>query len=298
MAILLDQDARICIQGITGPRGASTPGVPPDADRVVAGVTPGKGGTSLDGIPVYDRVADAVERQGPTSSGIYAPRFPCRRRDLRGHRGGIGADRLHDRGIPVHGDGEGQGGPPGIGVPDDRAQLSWHRHPGRGQGGLHAQLHPPRETSASSRAAGPSPTRTIWQLDPASLGQSTCLGSAGTCGGDGASATSLERFQGDPQTSAIVLIGEIGGTAKKEQRRSSSPEVTKPVVAFVAGRTATARPADGPCRGDHQRRPRQCGRKNQGPGTGRAIVERNPAEIAARVHEILGKRRVTSADGG
>ena len=143
MAILLDQKSRIVIQGITGSEGSfHTRESVKLGTKVVAGVTPGKGGTELDGIPVYDRVIDAVERQGANVSGIYTPAAFTPDAIFEAIEAGIGLIVCMTEGIPVAEMIRVKQALKGSGVADDRAELSGDHDPRRGQGRLHAQFHP------------------------------------------------------------------------------------------------------------------------------------------------------------
>jgi len=288
MAILLDQNSRIVVQGITGAEGSfHTRESVKMGTRVVAGVTPGKGGTELDGIPVFDRVADAAGKQGANVSGIYTPAAFSPDAIFEAIEAGIGLIVCMTEGIPVlemvkvkqalKGSGSRMIGPncPGITTP------------GVGKVGFMPNfIHRPGNVGVISRS-GTLTYEMIWQLTSLGIGQSTSIG----IGGDpivGSGFTDLlALFEKDPQTEAIVMIGEIGGTAEEEAAEFITSEVTKPVVSFIAGRTAPP-----------GRRMGHAGAIIAG-GKGTAeekflaleragvAVEINPAEIGRRVQEIL-----------
>lgn len=291
MAILLDQDSRIVIQGITGSEGSfHTRESVKMGTRVVAGVTPGKGGTDLDGIPVYERVSDAVDKQGANVSGIYTPAAFAPDAILEAIEAGIRLIVCMTEGIPVaemikvkqalKGSGARLIGPncPGITTP------------GAGKVGFMPNfIHRPGNVGVVSRS-GTLTYEMIWQLTNLGIGQSTSIG----IGGDPIVGLGfidvLALYQEDPQTEAIVMIGEIGGTAEEEAAAFIRSRVRKPVVSFIAGQTAPP-----------GRRMGHAGAIISG-GKGTAeekfkaleeagvLVEKNPAEIGRRVEEILKAR--------
>jgi len=288
MAILLDQHSRIVIQGITGSEGSfHTRESVKMGTKVVAGVTPGKGGTALDGIPVYNRVIDAVQKQGANVSGIYTPAAFAPDAIFEAIEAGIGLIVCLTEGIPVtdmikikhalKGSGSRLIGPncPGLTTPGV-GKVSF----------MPNFIHTQGNVGVVSRS-GTLTYEMIWQLTGLSIGQSTSIG----IGGDPITGSGfidiLELFEKDPQTKAIVLIGEIGGTAEEEAAEFIRSQVKKPVVSFIAGRTAPP-----------GRRMGHAGAIISG-GKGTAeekfkalekagvVVEKNPAEIGRRVQEIL-----------
>lgn len=292
MAILLDEKSRVCIQGITGAEGSfHTRESVKMGTAVVAGVTPGKGGTNLDGIPVYDRVADAVEKHGANVSGIYAPAAFAPDAIFEAIEAGIDLIVCLTEGLPVlemirvkqalKGSGSFLIGPncPGIATP------------GVGKVGFMPNFIHRRGNVGVVSRSGTLTYEMIWQLTGLGIGQSTSVGIGGDpivgCG----FIDILELFQRDPRTEAIVMIGEIGGTAEEEAAEFIRTEVTKPVVSFIAGRTAPP-----------GRRMGHAGAIISG-GKGTAVekfkaleragvlVEKNPAEIGLRVQEILPAKK-------
>jgi succinyl-CoA synthetase alpha subunit len=288
MAILLDHGARVVIQGITGSEGSfHTRESVKMGTQVVAGVTPGKGGTDLDGIPVYNRVIDAVEKQGVNVSGIFAPAAFAPDAIFEAIEAGIGLIVCLTEGIPVlemikvkqalKGSGSRMIGPncPGIATP------------GVGKVGFIPNfIHREGNVGIVSRS-GTLTYEMIWQLTGLGIGQSTSIG----IGGDpivGCGFTDiLELFEKDPRTKAIVMIGEIGGTAEEEAAEFIRGQVTKPVVSFIAGRTAPPGRRMGHAgaiisggRGTAEEKFKALERAG-------VVVEKNPAEIGKRVQEIL-----------
>ena len=292
MAILLDKGSRVVVQGITGSEGSfHTRESLKFGTKVVAGVTPGKGGTELDGIPVYNRVVDAVEKQGANVSAIYTPAGFSADAVLEAVEAGIELVVCMTEGIPVwdmirvkqalKGSGARMIGPncPGITTP------------GVGKIGFMPNfIHKKGKVGVVSRS-GTLTYEVIWQLTGLGIGQSTSVG----IGGDTIAGTGfldvLELFQEDRGTEAIVMIGEIGGTAEEEAAEYIQTHVTKPVVSFIAGRTAPP-----------GRRMGHAGAIISG-GKGTAeekflalekagvAIEKNPAEIGKRVQEILKKKK-------
>ena len=292
MAILLDRNSRIVIQGITGSEGSfHTRESVKLGSAVVAGVTPGKGGTDLDGIPVYNRVIDAVEKHGANVSGIYTPPAFAPDAIFEAIEAGIGLIVCMTEGLPVlemikvkqalKGSGSRMIGPncPGITTP------------GVGKVGFMPNfIHRQGNVGVVSRS-GTLAYEMIWQLTELGIGQSTSVGLGGDPIVGSGFIDVLELYEQDRETEAIVMIGEIGGTAEEEAAEFIRGRVTKPVVSFVAGRTAPP-----------GRRMGHAGAIISG-GKGTAaekfaaleragvIVERNPAEIGRRVQEILKARK-------
>jgi succinyl-CoA synthetase alpha subunit len=288
MAILLDQKSCIVIQGITGSEGSfHTRESLKLGTKVVAGVTPGKGGTHLDGIPVYDRVIDAVERAGATVSGIYTPAPFAPDAIFEAIEAGIGLIVCLTEGLPVlemikikqalKGTGSRMIGPncPGITTP------------GAGKVGFMPNfIHREGNVGVVSRS-GTLTYEMIWQLTGLGIGQSTSIGIGGDPIVGSGFIDILELFEKDPQTEAIVMIGEIGGTAEEEAAEFIHGQVTKPVVSFIAGQTAP------PGRRMGHAGAIISGGKGTAEEKFRALeragvsVEKNPAEIGRRVQEIL-----------
>jgi succinyl-CoA synthetase alpha subunit len=288
MAILLDQNSRIVIQGITGSEGGfHTRESVKMGSKVVAGVTPGKGGMDFDGIPVYERVCDAMEKRGATISGIYARPEHAPNAIFEAIEAGISVIVCMTEGIPVlemvrvkqalKGSASRMIGPncPGITTP------------GVGKVGFMPNfIHRQGNVGIVTRS-GTLAYEMIWQLSQLGIGQSTSVG----IGGDPIVGTGfidiLELFEKDPQTEAIVMIGEIGGTAEEEAAEFIQDQVTKPIVSFIAGRTAPPGRRMGHAgaiisggRGTAEEKFKALKRAG-------VIVEKNPAEIGRRVQEIL-----------
>ena len=239
MSILLNKDTRIVIQGITGGEGSFHAREAINfGSKVVAGVTPGKGGTEFDGLPVHNRVIDAVEKNGANASGIYVPASFAPDAILESIEAGIKLIVCLTEGIPalemvkvkkaLKGTGARLIGPncPGITTP------------GAGKIGFMPNfIHKKGNVGVISRS-GTLTYEVIHQLTNAGIGQSTSIG----IGGDPIIGTTfvdlLELFQEDQDTEMVVIMGEIGGNAEEEAAEFVKAKMTKPLVGFIAGQTA------------------------------------------------------------
>ena len=239
MAILVGRQTRLVVQGITGKEGTfHTRQAVSYGTHVVAGVTPGKGGQSVDGIPVFDTVERAVQATGANASVIFVPPPAAADSILEAANAQIPLVVCITEGIPVldmvrvmaalRGGATRLIGPncPGIITPGE-CKI----------GIMPGAIHRPGPVGVVSRS-GTLTYEAVDQLTRLEIGQSTCIG----LGGDPVQGTNfidaLRLFQEDPQTRAVVMIGEIGGTAEEEAAAYVKEHVTKPVVAFIAGQTA------------------------------------------------------------
>jgi succinyl-CoA synthetase alpha subunit len=239
MSILVDKDTRLLVQGITGREGAfHTAQMIEYGTKVVAGVTPGKGGAEVHGVPVFDMVQEAVVETGANTSIIYVPARFAPDAIYEAADAGISLIVCITEGIPtldlIHAcayvDQKGARliGPNGPGVIT----------PGETKVGIMpGHIHKPGPVGVVSRS-GTLTYEVVWALTQRGLGQSTCVG----IGGDPVIGTTfmdvLRLFEEDSGTEQVVLIGEIGGTDEERAAAFIAQEMTKPVVAFVAGRTA------------------------------------------------------------
>ncbi len=239
MGVLVGKDSRVVVQGITGRDGRfHALQMKQYGTQVVAGVTPGKGGSAVDGIPVFNSVAEAVAETDANASVIYVPSFAAPDAIYEACDAGIGVIVCIAEGIPtlemvkivdyLKSRNARLIGPncPGIITPGE-AKV----------GIMPGRIHQPGPVGVVSRS-GTLTYEVVYHLTRKDIGQSTCIG----IGGDPIIGTNfidaLTLFQADDQTKAIVLIGEIGGTDEEEAALFIKATVTKPVVAFVAGRTA------------------------------------------------------------
>jgi succinyl-CoA synthetase alpha subunit len=239
MSVLVGKETRVLTQGITGATGQLHTRLCREyGSQMVAGVTPGRGGTDFEGIPIFDTVAQAVRATGANASVIYVPPAGAADAILEAVDAGLPLVVCITEGIPVLDmvrvkrvlDGS-------------RTRLVGPNCPGVITPGackigiMPGYIHTPGRVGVVSRS-GTLTYEAVYQLTTLGIGQSTCIG----IGGDPIIGTShveaLRLFQDDPDTDAIVMIGEIGGTAEEEAAAFIAAHVTKPVVAFIAGQTA------------------------------------------------------------
>lgn len=239
MSILVDENSRVVVQGITGREGTfHTQQMLAYGTKVVAGVTPGKGGQKVEGVPVMNRVAEAVEKEGANVSCIFVPASFAPDAVMEAAAAGIKVIVCITEGIPVLDmvkvvDYVKRKGSVLIG-PNCPGIIS----PGKTKVGIMpGPIHRQGSIGVISRS-GTLTYEVVDQLTKAGLGQSTCIG----IGGDPIIGTNfidhLRLFKDDPQTEGVVLIGEIGGSAEEEAAQYIKEEFSKPVLAFIAGRTA------------------------------------------------------------
>ena len=239
MSILVNQQTRVICQGITGGAGAfHTRGCLDYGTQMVGGVTPGKGGQEVEGLPVFNTVEEAVEQTDATASMIFVPPAFTADAILEAVDAGIEVIAAITEGVPVldmvrvyeevREAGATLIGPncPGLITPDE-CKI----------GIMPGYIHNRGKVGIMSRS-GTLTYEAVWQTSGSGLGQTTCIG----LGGDPIVGTSfidlLALFEQDDETEAILMIGEIGGTAEEEAAAFVSDNVSKPVAAFIAGRTA------------------------------------------------------------
>ena len=240
MSILVDKDTKVIVQGITGRSGRfHTQQCVEYGTQIVAGVTPGRGGSDVDGIPVYDTVSEAVEATGADTSVIFVPaRFDAADSIMEAADAGINlivcitegapvldmiiAKRILD-GLPTR-----LIGPncPGVITPGE-CKI----------GIMPGYIHRPGKIGIVSRS-GTLTYEAVDQVTKLGLGQSTCVG----IGGDPVIGTTfvdtLALFEADEHTEAVIMIGEIGGAAEEAAAQFVKENMSKPVVGFIAGQTA------------------------------------------------------------
>jgi len=239
MSVLIDNNTKLLVQGITGSQGMlHTRGCRDYGTNVVSGVTPGKGGQDFEGVPIYNTVQDAVDATGANASMILVPPPFAADAIMEAADAGIPLIVAITEGVPVldmvsavsfvYQKGSRLIGPncPGIITP---GQIKIGIMPG--------SIHKTGPVGVVSRS-GTLTYEAVGQLTRVGLGQSTCIG----IGGDPVNGTNfidcLKLFQEDPQTEAIVMIGEIGGDAEEQAAAYAKDNVSKPIVSFIAGQTA------------------------------------------------------------
>ncbi len=239
MSILINKDTKVLVQGITGSEGSfHTKLMLEYGTKVVAGVTPGKGGQENEGVPVFNTVADAVKATGANASGIFVPPPFAADGILEAIDAGLDIVICITEGIPpldmidvkrvLSGSKTRLIGPncPGVITPDE---IKIGIMPG--------MIHKKGKVGVISRS-GTLTYEAVDQLTKLNLGQTTCIG----IGGDPVNGTSfvdlLKLFNDDPETEGVVMIGEIGGSAEEEAAEYIKAEFKKPVASFIAGATA------------------------------------------------------------
>ena len=239
MSVLVDKSTRLVVQGITGKEGTfHTKQMVEYGTNVVGGVTPGKGGATHEGIPVFNTVADAVKEAGANASVIYVPPSFAADAVMEAADAGIPVVVCITEGIPT------------LDMVKVREYLKDKStrligpncpgiiSPGKCKIGIMpGHIHREGNIGVVSRS-GTLTNEAVGQLTALGMGQSSAIG----IGGDPIVGTThvdaLRLFQADDETAGIVMIGEIGGTAEEEAAAFAKENVTKPIVAFIAGQTA------------------------------------------------------------
>lgn len=240
MAILVDADTRLVVQGLTGREGQFHAGRNRDyGTKVVAGVTPGKGGDHVDGVPVFDTVAAAVQATGANAALTFVPPAFAADAILEAGAAGLEVIVCVTEGIPAQDEARvynylRQTTDAALIGPNCPGVLS----PGKANVGIMpTSIAQPGSVGVVSRS-GTLTYQAVHELTQRGLGQSTCVG----IGGDPVPGSSfvdiLALLQEDPETEAIAMIGEIGGDAEERAAEFIAQHVTKPVVGYIAGFTA------------------------------------------------------------
>lgn len=241
MSILLDKNTRVIVQGITGREGQyHTRNMKNAGTNLVGGVTPGKGGASVEGLPVFDTVAEAMAQTDANASCIFVPPAGAADAIMEAANAGIKLIVCITENIPV--------------IDMTRAMLVVREHgatligpncpgmctPGLGKIGIIPyQIFQPGSVGFISRS-GTATYEVVSLLTEAGIGQSTCIGIGGDPIIGSTFADYLKMFEHDPQTKVVVMCGEIGGSDEEDAAEYIKTSMKKPVVAFISGRTAPA----------------------------------------------------------
>jgi len=292
MSILIDNNTRVVFQGITGSEGSfHAKQCIEYGTRVVAGVTPGKGGQPFEEkIPIFNRVIDAVEKQGANASCIFVPPAFASDAILEAIDAGVDLVICITEGIPV------------LDMVKVKKYLIGKKtrligpncpgliSPGKCKIGIMPGfIHRQGNIGLISRS-GTLTYEVVWQLTNRGIGQSTCIG----IGGDPIVGSNfidlLPLFNEDPQTEAVVIIGEIGGTAEEEAAAYISANFRKPVFGFIAGQTAPPGRRMGHAGAIIAGGKGTAAEKNDGWKAAGIHVETNPAMIGTMVAAVLKKK--------
>jgi len=291
MSILVNKDTRVVVQGITGKEGTfHTTQCIEYGTNVVAGVTPGKGGIMWENkVPVYNTVAEAVEKEGANASLIFVPPAFCADAITEAVDAGVEVIVTITEGIPaldmlkvkrsMKGKNVRMVGPncPGVITPGECKM-----------GIMPGYIFKKGPVGLISRS-GTLTYEAVWQCTERGCGQSTCIGIGGDPIVGSTMVDLLKLFKDDPETEAVVLIGEIGGTAEEEAAAYIKQEFNKPVVAFIAGRTAPPGRRMGHAGAIIAGGKGTAAEKMAALRDAGVYVVESPAEIGAAVVKVLGK---------
>jgi succinyl-CoA synthetase alpha subunit len=292
MAILIDNDTRLVVQGLTGREGSFHAGRNKEyGTKLVAGVTPGKGGTDVDGVPIFDTVAEAVDKTGANTSMVFVPARFAADAIVESFDGGIDVIVAITENIPAM---DMARTVPYLRGSERDVTLIGPNCPGlispgkANVGIIPGEICKPGPVGLVSRS-GTLTYQIIHELTQRGIGQSTCVG----IGGDPIPGSDfidvLTKFEADPETEIVVLTGEIGGDAEERAAAWIKANMSKPVVGYIAGLTAPP-----------GKRMGHAGAIISGSkGTGQAKIEaleaagvrvgKNPTEVAEIVAEIHNK---------
>jgi succinyl-CoA synthetase alpha subunit len=293
MSILIDENTKLLVQGITGGEGTfHTKACLEYGTKVVAGVTPGKGGTKWqDRVPVFNTVAEAVTETGANASMIFVPAPFAADAILEAAASDLSPIICITEGIP----------------PSDMVRVRAHLKskglrligpncpgaisPGKCKAGIMSPAAYREGRVGTVSRSGTLTYEIAAMLTEAGIGQTTCLG----IGGDPIPGTTfvdaLELFEQDPETKAVVLVGEIGGTAEQEAAQFIKERMSKPVVAFVAGSSAPPGRRMGHAGAIITGTAGRADEKMKALAAAGATVVESPADIPQKVGEVLAAQK-------
>jgi succinyl-CoA synthetase alpha subunit len=290
MAVLLDKNTRLLVQGLTGREGTfHAKAAQAYGTNVVGGVTPGKGGTTHEGWPVFNTVEEAVKATGANASVIFVPPPFAADAIMEAADAGVALVVCITEGIPVVDMLKAMtflgGRPTRLIGPNCPGIIS----PGKGKAGIipHNIVREGRIGIVSK--SGTLTYEAIHQLSKHGMGQTTCIG----IGGDPLIGTShidaLELFAADPDTEAVILIGEIGGTAEQEAAAYIERKFKKPVVGFIAGQTAPPGRRMGHAGAIIAGGQGTAAEKMDALSKAGVHVVKSPADMGGKMREVLGR---------
>ncbi len=239
MPVIIDEQTKVVIQGITGHQGTFHSGAMLEfGTKLVAGAVPGRGGSKVNGIPVFDSVSHAAKMTGANASVVFVPAAHTKSAVIEALDSGIRTIVIITEHVPLH---------------DSVIMLQYAKlkgariigpncpglaSPGKGKLGIMPNMIFRKGGTGVVSRSGTLTYEIVNALSESGIGQSTCVG----IGGDPLVGTDfvdvLRMFEKDPETDSIVLVGEIGGTAEEDAAELIEREVSKPVVAYITGRTA------------------------------------------------------------
>lgn len=298
MSILIDENTKVLIQGITGAEGSfHARQMLEYGTRVVAGVTPGKGGSSLDGVPVFNTVRDAVSATGADASAIFVPPAFAADAVMEAADAGLGLVACLTEGIPI------------LDMITVRQYLKGRKtslvgpntpgliSPGKCKLGVMAGYIHRRGSVGIVSRSGTLTYEVVHQLTRLGSGQSTCVG----IGGDPVAGLSfvdiLRLFEADDQTEAVVMIGEIGGSQEEEAADYYRGNMSKPVIAFIAGLTAPRERRMGHAGAIVTGGRGGAGEKIEALESAGIIVVKDPSEVGETTIRHQNDRRASSLPG-
>lgn len=290
MSILIDKKTRVVVQGITGGEGTfHTQRMQEYGTKVVAGMTPGKGGTTHLGVPIFNTVAEAVEKAGANAAAIFVPPFFAADAIMEAADAGLSVIVCITEGIPtfdmIKVKAYLKDKPVSLVGPNTPGIIS----PGKCKIGIMpGHIHTPGTIGIISRS-GTLTYEAVQQVSKVGFGQSTAIG----IGGDPIVGLKyidlLKLFKKDKGTEAVILIGEIGGTAEEEAAEYIKKEFPKPVVSFIAGQTAPPGRRMGHAGAIISGGKGTAKEKMEALEAAGVFVARSPAEIGLKVKEALAK---------